>query len=339
MRKPFSNVATVSLIVTLVLAPWSASARSPLRGWGHATPVTSAKLATLRNVKMINYFPARHVWEAMWTHWERGQIDRDFARIKTLNANAVRLIVQPTTFGFPYPRTVMMIRLRDAVQMARTHGLQVQLTLFDLWDDYTDIRGSRTWAQHILRPFRGDSVIQSVELKNEIVSEDETAISWAKQMIPYVRTVSGQQLITISPQITLDSLMHLRQGLTNTQPDFYTYHYYDAAADAEAKLQNALQIVAPKQLFIGETGTPSGYGAPDAPVDKTAEAAQLDYVRTVEAAAQDLGMPAASPWIFQDFAPGTFPEQAQGRYHQGLIRLDGSAKPLATWLRGYFLTL
>ena len=331
MRKPFLNVATFSLVVTLVLAPWSASALM-------SSPVTTAKLATLSQVKMINYFPARHVWEAMWTHYERAQINNDMARIHQLNANTVRIIIQPDTIGFPIPRAKMMVRVRDVVQMAKTHGLQVQLTLFDLWSDYGNLQGSRTWAQRVLRPFRWDRVVQSVELKNEIDATDPYALAWAKSMIPFVRTVSGQQLVTISPQITLDSLMALREGLQSSQPDYYTYHYYDAAEDAEARLQNAKEIVGNRPLFIGETGTPSGYGAPNAPIDTAAENAQLSYLRTVEAAAQTVGLPAAAPWIFQDFAAGTFPAEQQARYHQGLVRLDGTSKPIATWLRSYFLT-
>jgi hypothetical protein len=333
MQRTTTKLGIVLLVVASLLAPLSA--------FGFKVPGRAHPLST---VKMMNYYPARHGWGAMWTHWDPGQMNDDFHVIATLHANTVRLIVQPSVFGYPYPSSTMRQRLAYAVGLASGNGLRVQLTLFDLWSNYGDVSGSKNWARLVLKRFRRDSRIQSIEVKNEMDSADPAAVTWARQMIPYVRIQQGTTPVTISSKNLLSSLLTLRQGLAGSpgnggQPDFYTYHYYDSPSQAQGKLEKAKEIVAPKELFIGETGTPSGYGGPSAPTDGKAEQAQVDFFAAVQHAARNVGLPAAAPWIFQDPIANTFlPSEPQWNYHMGLLRVDGSEKPAAAWIRWYFLT-
>jgi hypothetical protein len=287
----------------------------------------------LKNVKLMNYYPSRFPWGAMWVHWDRGQLNADFVKIAALNANTVRLVLQPAVFGYPRPRTVMLERLTEAVGLAEAHGLRVQLTLFDGWSGYSDFMGSRKWAQSVLGRFRLNRRVESVELQNEIDPTNPAAMGWARKMIPALRLASAYALVTVSPPADVASLSRLHNALGTVQPDFYSYHYYGGGPEAYPTLQQAKEIVAPKPLFVGETGLSTGTG----PSDPALEQQQVTYLAAVEKATKSLGLPAAAPWILKDFAPDTLTVSDSAEYHFGVFRSDGSEKPAAAWLRQYFL--
>jgi len=288
-------------------------------------------------VKLINYFPSHHPWVSMWNNWDSATMDKDFATIAGLNANVVRLLIQPSAFGYPQPSPVPMQHLWDAVTLAANHGLRVQLTLFDLWNKYGDLDGSKRWATAVLTPFRGDKRVQSVELQNEIDGSSAFATNWARLMLPNLRTAAGNIPVTISSKASLTNLQALKRSLSFWQPDFYSFHYYGTAEGALPILKDARSIAAPQSLFVGETGLPSSTGSPLAAPDPNQEAEQSRFIAAVENATQALSLQPAAPWIFQDFAPGVLLSTTPwSEYHFGLLRADGSEKPSATWLRNYF---
>ena len=67
----------------------------------------------VQNLKEVNYSPAAGGWTYMWSHFDPAAINRDFARIRSLDANTVRIIIQPSVFGFPTVRPVMADRLSE----------------------------------------------------------------------------------------------------------------------------------------------------------------------------------------------------------------------------------
>jgi len=303
---------------------------------GSSSPPQQSSLTT---VKLMNYYPSVHPWSAMWTHWDPTIIDHDLGQIASLNANEVRYTLTPAAVGYPTPYSAMMERLSQAINMANAHGLRVWLTLFDNWKSYGDINGSKTWANHILAPFRGDQRIQAVELQNEIDPSNYFAVYWARQMIPSLRSSGGGIPVTISSLASTANLKKLKDALGYVQPDFYSFHYYGSESNAMGLLKEAQYAAYPHPLFIGETGMPSGTNAAGSPPDPAEEAAQAHYLSTVESATESLGLPPAAPWIYQDFAAGSLVStSALAEYHYGLFRDDGSPKPVATWLQGYFQT-
>jgi len=304
---------------------------------GAPKPAALGTRLRLQQVKMINYYPSRHPWAAMWTHWDASTLDHDFGVIAGLHANSVRLILQPDAFGFPAPTVEMLHRLSTTVDLAAKHGLHVQLTLFDLWSRYVDLAGSEGWARAIIAPFRSDKRVQSIELKNEVDGSDEVATRWATRMIPFVRDVVGDVPITISSLSAVANLAKLKRALATSPPDFFSFHYYGTAAVAVSFLRLARDVVAPTPLVVGETGFASGSQSPGAPPDRLSELAQRDFIEAVERAAAQLGLPPAAPWQLEDLAAGTAaPQSPLAEYHFGLFRTDGSAKPAAIWLRAYF---
>jgi hypothetical protein len=282
---------------------------------------------------MVNYYPESHGWAAMWTAWDPSEFDRDMSKVASLGANAVRLIVQPSAFGYPTPTQLMKSRLASAVTIAGNHGLSVELTLFDWFSSYLDVAGSKVWASSVVGPYSADRRVFAIELQNEIPVENPAAVAWAAAMLPHLRSI-GPIPTTVSVNGSPARLAALKTLLGGTRPSFWSYHYYDQIMGAGAGNAFAMAKAAasPEPLYIGETGADT---VPRVGEDATAaEARQDHFYRAVFIAAAAQGLPTPSPWTLWDFTPGSVPGRPNpGQYAFGLLRLDGSLKPAAvsTW--------
>jgi len=297
-------------------------------------------------VRSISYFPARGGWTLMWTRFDADAIDRDLARVASLQANTVRVIVPARTFGYPHPEAEMTTRLERVVELAARHGLRVELTLFDWWHDYRDVAGSRRWLAALLSPYAGDARIAFVELKNELRPQDEWAGEWAAALIPYVRELTAKPVTISVPALEpARDLGLLRSALGSAQPDFYSAHFYWRPELAAEHFAAARAAVAPLPLRIGETGysTAIPYDVlPGVPASPSArEAQQAYYLRSLAAVARRLGLPPIAPWVLSDFAPEAIPPDDPGlgnprEYRFGLFRVTGEPKPAAEAVRSIF---
>lgn len=338
-----SKIATNGAILASVR--YSAALNSRLR-YPSATvaPTTtnpSAVAANLSTLKLMNYYPSQAAWTYMWEEWNLSTINRDFATIAALHANAVRIIIPTNTFGYPNPEPIMVSRLASIVASAESQGLKVQLTLFDWWGEYTDLAGSTNWASAVLAPYRNDPEIAFVELKNEVDPKNPAAMAWVRTELPIVEGIVGSIPVTVSVtgMDTPAVLTALKTALGSNQPDFYDVHYYGNAGAAYSELAQDKAIASPSSLFVGETGisTLPRSGQTEA----QAESAQDMYLRSVEWATVALGLPAAAPWMLQDLTPSGIPPQEGGNPDQadfGLLRVDGSEKPAAVSISQFFLS-
>jgi endo-1,4-beta-mannosidase len=288
------------------------------------------------DLKEVNYYPAADGHTYMWSRFNPTAIDRDFARIRALGANIVRIFIQPSVFGFPTVRPVMADRLSEVIGLAAKHSLRVHLTLFDWWSRYTDIHGSKEWVSSLLSRYRDDPRIAVVEPQNEIYPQNREAVAWVTTMLPYLSTVMPGTLRTVSTASVPPEVFALfTHELKSSPPDFWDYHYYGPAGDAYSLLSRIKALAAPRPLFVGETG----YSTDGTPGDQAAqEQAQAAYYRAVFTAAEALGLPTPAPWILNDFSPGAFPPESPAahdpaQYGYGLFQLNGTPKPAAVVVR------
>ena len=327
--------------------PLAAAALLLLLGGAAAPAAPAGDLRVPEDVRSISYFPARGGWTLMWTRFDADAIDRDLARIASLRANTVRVIVPARAFGYPEPDAAMSGRLERVVGLAAHHGLRVELTLFDWWHDYGDISGSRRWAAALLPRYAGDERIAFVELKNELRPQDEGAGDWASALIPYVRELTRKPVTISVPALdAARDLRLLRSALGTAQPDFYSAHFYWRPELAAEHLSAAAAAVAPHPLRVAETGYSTAIpydilpGVP--PTPSAREAQQAYYLRSLALVARRLGLPPIAPWVLSDFAPDAIPPDDPGlrgnrrEYRFGLFRVSGEAKPGAAALRTIF---
>ncbi|TML25568.1 MAG: hypothetical protein E6G32_00205 [Actinobacteria bacterium] len=298
------------------------------------------------DLRVISYFPADAGWTKMWTDWQPDRVDADLARAASLDANTVRAIVQPDTFGFPHVSSKYAAHLAQFVSLAAAHGLHVQLTLFDWWYRWQDVTGSKVWAAQLLAPYRNDPRIAFVELRNEILPVPVT-FAWARRMIPFVKSVLGDTPVTlsVSGQDAAARLESLVKGLRSVRPDFWDIHAYPSGGEVMYHLITRAQSVAgATPLWVGETGYPTttattGYGG--VPLTPSAqEAAQAHFFATVSWAAEATGLPPVGVWVLDDMVPNAVPNAVvtdlNPELHFGLFRLDGSAKPAADLVKTVF---
>ena len=341
LRVLLAGIGALALLGTVVIGVYLATTGPA------GTPTTTAPLdrppvvMDLEGLKLISIVPVRGDWASMWEHWDLATLDRDFGRIAALHANAVRIIIQPSAFGWPKPDPVMVARLAAAVASAQSHGLKVQLTLFDEWGGYAELAASSSWAAAVLGPYRNDPEISFIELRNEVDPTDADVMHWVRSELPVVKDLAGSVPVTVSvtgPD-TPTVLTALKTALGPVQPDFYDIHYYGNPSDAYAELAEDKAIASPSPLFVGEVGMST------APVpgqtEALTESAQDMFLRSVEWATEALGLPDAAPWMLQDLAPGAHPSEGQiasNQSHYGLLRLDGSEKPAAVGMAQFFST-
>lgn len=335
-----SRARTVGLTVAILLVASLilALALTQSASHGPARQLPTVPESMVRDLKEVNYYPAADGWTYMWSRFDPTAIDRDFARIRALSANTVRIIIQPSVFGFPTVRPVMADRLSEVIRLAARHSLRVHLTLFDLWSRYTDIDGSKEWISSLLSRYRDDPRIAVVELQNEVNPQNPEAVAWLTTMLPYLSTVLPGTLRTVSTASVPPEVFALfTHELKNSPPDFWDYHYYGPPGDAYSVLSWIKALAASRPLFVGETG----YSTDGTPGDQAAqEQAQAAYYWAVFTTAAALGLPTPAPWILDDFSPGAIPPSPMAddpaQYDFGLFQLDGTPKPAAAVVRTAF---
>jgi hypothetical protein len=333
-------IAAIAAAMTVAISASPSTAPAPMRA-GQGSSALSRYLGSLR---LVNYFPSDAGWQYMWTRWDPDRIDAGFAVMAGLGANAVRITVFPGVMGFPVPSPLMESRLLEVVQLARHHGLRVQLSLFDQFTDFADIAGSVTWARDLLAPLRGGSGIAFIDLRNELDAPSTIGkpqvYRWADMLLPAVEGDAHGVPVTLS--VTTPAHITAMRVALRAQPDFWDLHYYSSDGLAYATMAQAIAAAAPRPVFVGETGfaTASEGAPPGLPGgEPSLEAYQAHYYQVIEQAARSLGLGAAAPWTLYDFSRAAIPsQQPADQYAFGLLHQDGAPKPAAAVIRQLFRT-
>lgn len=325
------------LLVACLCAGGYAGLLAPRTAWADTSPRPAAVREMVQGLRLLNSFPVQGPHDRMWTAFDPDAIDRDLGAIAALHGNAVRVIPEVTVFTMPSPPPVYLDELSRTVGLAAAHGLRVQLTLFDQLGDYARVADSVRWADAVLGRFRGDPRIAFIELQNQIDPRNDGAMRWARQLLPYLREVSGGIPVTVSVDAPASNLVDLQLALGSAAPDFWDFHYYYLPGSAQATFREVAAIAAPRPLLIGEAGYstfPGNAAVPGVPHTAPAQEAYQDHVlRTVELAAIEAGLPPAAPWLLNDLRCDDC-KPVDDFY--GLLRADGSAKPAAASISRIF---
>lgn len=298
----------------------------------------------LTGLKEVSYNPASANGALMWWHWDPSTVSSDFAAMAAAGARTVRINVDVYSFGYPIPSPTIERELSQVVAIAARHGLRTQLCVFDGWghdgkSSFANIAGSKAWIASILGPYTSDPRIAFIDVKNEIDLESSpAAYPWARALVPYVKALAGAIPVTLSfsGKNAIGGFQTFLNQTSGLPLDFYDYHFYTDwdGQTAYGVLKGARALVAPKPLYVGETGfstctcsTVAPAGVPH--TTSALEAYQEKYLRTVELAAEQLGLGVATPWQWYDANPNTPNIASQVEFHYGLYRYDGTPKPAA----------
>jgi len=296
----------------------------------------------------MNYYPAADGWSKMWTDWNPAVLKKDFALIRSLGANTVRITVFPYTFGWPDISARMAARFAETLKLAASAGLGVQLTLFDWWDAFHHLGQSQAWMKTLLRPYASDPEIQLVEIKNEVTPSDPDEVAWLRAVLPTLRAVLPRTPTTVSVSSSEGprGFVQLRQELAGAPIDVADIHFYGGAGAAYSWMLAAKRAAGSLPLFVGEIGFPvsngsnaSGGGSnASGESPEAADLAQAHWFSVVFAAARAAGVATPAPWTLYDFQPGSLPQRAQSHNASdfGLYSATGQALPSAWIVRQAF---
>ncbi|MGK5678344.1 cellulase family glycosylhydrolase [Actinoplanes sp. URMC 104] len=316
-----TSAAKAAMAATALTTAKPAPARA-----AEAAPTRASRLAAVRTAKTINYYPSAAGWSKMWTDWDPARIDADLAKAQALGADNVRVIIFPTTFGWPKPWNGYQDRLASFVDMAAAHGMTVKFTLFDWWDAYEDVDASVAWAKTVLTRYKDDPRVLSFEVQNEFQPDNARAATWAKKVVPGLRAAFPTMPLTFSVdgQAGAPAMAKIKTLLAATPVDYYDFHFYTNSERALAVIKNAQAAVAPAPMVIGEAGLNTL---------QNTEGEQAAFLARVFEGAEAAGVQSVAPWTLNDFTQGAIPSSAVSRipaqYSYGLYRTDGTAKPAA----------
>jgi cellulase (glycosyl hydrolase family 5) len=313
--------------------PAKTTAAPKLAAAAETAPTLATRLAAVKVAKTLNYYPDTAGWSKMWSDFNATQINADLAKAQALGATNVRAILFPTTMGYPTPTATYMDRLSQFVTMAAAHNMTVKFTLFDWWDGYSDVTGSTTWARAVLTPYKDDKRVISVEVKNEFDATDAAGVTWAKKIVPAIRSIAPTMPLAFSVDGTAGAtgMAKIKSAMTATPLDFYDFHFYGNSERALANIRKAQAAVAPTPVVIGEVGLNTL---------QNTEGEQAAFLARVFEAAKVAGVGSVAPWTLYDFTGTAIPSsqvaKLPAQYNYGLYHTDGSAKPAAAVVKAEF---
>ena len=322
----------------------------PASGWARSDAGAELRrLEAPRELRVVSYYPADAGWTRMWEPWRPERVAADLRRLRSLNANTVRVVLPAHFFGYPEPQQGKLDLLSEFVAIAAGTGLHVHFTLFDWWGEYDDVEGSKLWARAVLEPYVGDPRIAFVELRNEVDTTDERALAWTRELVPWLRDLlRGRTPVTVSvggmtPVRDLRALVGALPPAA--RPDFFDAHYFTGGGErAQQVFAKLRDLAAPTPLWVGEIGYPTSTtisGFAGVPLTSSGqEAAQEHYFKLCFTALARLGLPAPGLWILDDFTADAIPRsdvyRREPEYRFGLFREDGSPKAAAAAVRRLF---
>lgn len=281
-------------------------------------------------IKGINYYPKNAAWDTFGDSFNVGIISKDFDIIRNAKLNSIRIFIQYEDFGKAEIKPEKMARLKKLLDLAEAKNLDVIITLFDFYSDYTLESWTLTQrhAEKIVSVFKNHKAIIAWDIKNEPNLDFENrdknnVLSWLDHMITVIKENDPNHLVTIGWSNSTEAT-HLAKKV-----DLVSYHFYNAIADFE-KEDSTLEKAVSKPVVIQEFGIPSYKGIWN--LNGENEEDQAQYHKKMQALFKKNKL-AFMSWTLYDFpkvpnqVAGKWPWQKNRQKKFGFIDKNGNKKP------------
>ena len=285
----------------------------------------------------INYYPQDTPWDLFWLMFDETVVDADFARIRALGLNTVRIFIPYEAFGGPEVDEVMLGRFSSLLEIAEENDLFVIPTLFDFFTGYSLLQwgASDRHVEGVVEPFADSSVILAWDIKNEPDLDFDAAgavrvEAWLAHTLDTARTVAPNHLYTVGWSNAADAT-----ALAD-QVDIVTFHDYlspDTLGERIAGLQGQVGNV---PVVLGEFGL-STWNSPFFPFGRTETEQAVLYGQTLDVT-RETGLAGTLAWTLYDFShvpasvTGRLPWRRAPQGYFGVIDGEGREKPAAAFL-------
>ena len=282
----------------------------------------------------FNYYPAGSPWRAFWREFDPAVTEADFAAVRALGGDSVRVFLTREDFLADAPDAALA-RLEQLLALAQQQGLRVVPTLFDLKPHYRlggwaeDAR----YLQRVLPVLAASGAVAFVDIKNEpdldfAAHGTAKVTAWLNTMAGLIRDAAPGLPLTVGWSDAAQA------GRLAKTLDVISYHEYAPIAGTGQRLATVRALAGGKPVVVSEIGQSSfdlGFGYPGSEARQAASLAQrLDALAGAEG---------VLVWTLHDFPVvdatviGASPWRQRLQAAFGVLRADGTEKPAVAALR------
>lgn len=284
----------------------------------------------ISSLKGINYYPQATPWDMFGDTFSKDTISKDFKIIRDAGLNSIRVFVQYDDFGKTVINQEKLDKLNQTLDIAEEYDLQVVVTLFDFYGDYSVLNWTLNMhhAETIVSALKDHEAIIAWDIKNEPNLDfesrgKENVIAWLDNMIDLVKSVDEIHPVTIGWS-NIQSASILKDKV-----DFVSFHHYEDFETLEASLEILKTEIPKKPIVLQEFGI-SSYNGFWNPFGKSDED-QADFHKKAQEiiAANDLQF---MSWTLYDFenipkeVVGRLPWRKNAQKQFGFINKNGAKK-------------
>jgi endo-1,4-beta-mannosidase len=292
----------------------------------------------------VNYYPRTHPWTGTWTEFNATEFAEDCERIKALGGNSLRTFIQWELIEpepWIYNQTIVE-RVVKFFEVASEHDLALIFTFFDF--------GPPKWAGTTEDQMYVNTTLiehQNAQLKFllPLVNETKAAFIWDIRNEPRSKTISVEEFTLWVENIStcirnLGDSHYITVGgawenFEDPRPyahaiDIVCFHYYSSQGSPNRFRMFDKYI----QMFL-ETGKPiiaEEFGWPS--YGNITEEMQDFYYKFLFEQFDKYNIAGVLPWCLWDYGPN-FWSESEANF--GLLRYDGSWKPIAYTFQNYAL--
>ena len=219
---------------------------------------SSAQKSSLKRlpqwIKGVNYYPQEHPWNTFDTLFKAERIQADFEKIKQLNLNTLRIFVGYEDFGKAEVNPEKLNRLKQLMDLAQDAELQVIVTLFDFYGDYSVLDTPNTFkhARSIISALKAHPALLAWDLKNEPDLDfdnrgKDQVTFWLQNHIAHLKQLDPETPVTIGWSKAKAATI-LEEKL-----DVVSFHYYEELEDFEETYRD-LKANTSKPIMLQEFG-------------------------------------------------------------------------------------
>ena len=225
-------------------------------------PVATKRAAYRFESKLagMNYYPQDTPWDTFGDQFSKKTLKTDFKIIKELGLNTIRVFVGYDDFGKGAVEINKLEKLNDLLDGAQEQDLQVVITLFDFYGDYSieSWPSTRSHAYAIVNKVKNHPALLGWDVKNEPDLDFESRTphlvkAWLLHMTQYIQKMDESHPITIGWS-SADAALNLSDYV-----DYISFHHYKDM-EALSSIYEDLRLQTDKDIVLQEFGLSSAKG-------------------------------------------------------------------------------
>lgn len=221
----------------------------------------SKKNKGITAIKGVNYYPKSSPWDTFGEKYTDSIISSDFAKIKNMGLNTVRIFIPYEDFRAAEVHQEKLQNVVSLLDRAEENNLRVMITLFDFYGNYdiSDWTLNHQHAKTIVMRLKNHKALLAWDIKNEPDLDfdsrgKENVLAWLKELKHQLTKWDASHPVTVGWSST-KAAVNLADEL-----DFVSFHYYlqpDKFIESYEALKNTVPVSKP--LVLQEYGM-SSYG-------------------------------------------------------------------------------